>query len=195
MPNDNDEGGRLEEAARLVNKPVILVVMGVSSSGKTTVAKFLADALGCPFREGDDLHPQANVDKMRSGLPLTDADRRPWLNTIASELDRWRARGESGVLTCSALKRAYRAKIIGDRRDVTLVYLSGSYERVKRRMAARRNHFMPVALLDSQFAALEPPGADEHPITVAVEGSGVAIAGEVARELVERQRRKPDSAS
>jgi len=195
MPNDNDEGGRLEEAARLVNKPVILVVMGVSSSGKTTVAKFLADALGCPFREGDDLHPQANVDKMRRGLPLTDADRAPWLDRIASELDHWRAHGLSGVLTCSALKRAYRAKIIGDRRDVTLVYLSGSYERVKRRMAARRNHFMPVALLDSQFAALEPPGADEHPITVAVEGSGVAIAGEVARELVERQRRKPDSAS
>jgi len=195
MPNDNDEGGRLEEAARLVNKPVILVVMGVSSSGKTTVAKFLADALGCPFREGDDLHPQANVDKMRSGLPLTDADRAPWLDRIASELDHWRAHGLSGVLTCSALKRAYRAKIIGDRRDVTLVYLSGSYELVKRRMAARRNHFMPVALLDSQFAALEPPGADEHPITVAVEGSGVAIAGEVARELVERQRRKPDSAS
>ena len=184
-----------EEAARLVNKPVILVVMGVSSSGKTTVAKFLADALGCPFREGDDLHPQANVDKMRRGLPLTDADRAPWLDRIASELDHWRAHGLSGVLTCSALKRAYRAKIIGDRRDVTLVYLSGSYERVKRRMAARRNHFMPVALLDSQFAALEPPGADEHPITVAVEGSGVAIAGEVARELVERQRRKPDSAS
>jgi len=195
MPNDNDEGGRLEEAARLVNKPVILVVMGVSSSGKTTVAKFLADALGCPFREGDDLHPQANVDKMRRGLPLTDADRAPWLDRIASELDHWRAHGLSGVLTCSALKRAYRAKIIGDRRDVTLVYLSGSYELVKRRMAARRNHFMPVALLDSQFAALEPPGADEHPITVAVEGSGVAIAGEVARELVERQRRKPDSAS
>ena len=195
MPNDNDEGGRLEEAARLVNKPVILVVMGVSSSGKTTVAKFLADALGCPFREGDELHPQANVDKMRSGLPLTDADRAPWLDRIASELDHWRAHGLSGVLTCSALKRAYRAKIIGDRRDVTLVYLSGSNERVKRRMAARRNHFMPVALLDSQFAALEPPGADEHPITVAVEGSGVAIAGEVARELVERQRRKPDSAS
>lgn len=195
MPNDNDEGGRLEEAARLVNKPVILVVMGVSSSGKTTVAKFLADALGCPFREGDDLHPQASVDKMRSGLPLTDADRAPWLDRIASELDHWRAHGVSGVLTCSALKRAYRAKIIGDRRDVTLVYLSGSYELVKRRMAARRNHFMPVALLDSQFAALEPPGADEHPITVAVEGSGVAIAGEVARELVERQRRKPDSAS
>jgi gluconokinase len=187
MSNDDEDLGRLAEIARHVARPAILVVMGVSSSGKTTVAKFLAAALGCQFQEGDDLHPPANVEKMSHGLPLTDEDREPWLEKIASEIDRWRADGQSGVLTCSALKRTYRAKIIGDRRDVTLVYLRGSYELVKQRMGARRNHFMPISLLDSQFATLEPPGEEEHPLTVDIRGSAAANACDVARGLVERQ--------
>jgi carbohydrate kinase (thermoresistant glucokinase family) len=191
MRNADNDLNTLAETARQVAKPVILVVMGVSSSGKSTVAKFLSDALGCPFQEGDELHPKANVDKMRGGAPLTDEDRIPWLDRIASMIDGWRACGESGVLTCSALKRAYRAKIIGDRHDVTLVYLNGSYELIKQRMAARRNHYMPVSLLDSQFATLEPPGPEEHPITVDIAGNGAAIACEVARDLVDRQRREP----
>jgi carbohydrate kinase (thermoresistant glucokinase family) len=168
-------------------KPVIAVVMGVSGSGKTTVAVLLSAALGCQFQEGDDLHPTKNVEKMHSGTPLTDADRLPWLRKIAEEIDGWRARGESGVLTCSALKRAYRDIIIGDRSDVTLVYLKGSHDLIHRRMAARHEHFMPVALLDSQFAALQEPTPDELPITVDVGGRPTEIVDEIVRQFEERQ--------
>ena len=168
-------------------KPVIAVVMGVSGSGKTTVAVLLSAALGCQFQEGDDLHPTKNVEKMHSGTPLTDADRLPWLRKIAEEIDGWRARGESGVLTCSALKRSYRDIIIGDRPDVTLVYLKGSHDLIHRRMAARHEHFMPVALLDSQFVALQEPTLDEHPITVDVGGRPTEIVDEIVRQLEERQ--------
>jgi carbohydrate kinase (thermoresistant glucokinase family) len=167
--------------------PVILVVMGVSGSGKTTVSVLLAAALGCQFQEGDDLHPRENVEKMHSGTPLTDADRLPWLRRIAAEIDDWRARGESGVLTCSALKRSYRDIIIGDRPDVTLVYLRGSQDLIRRRMAARHEHFMPVALLDSQFATLQEPTPGEHALTVDVGGRPADIVGEIVRQLEERQ--------
>jgi len=172
-----------------ITKPVIAVVMGVSGSGKTTVAVLLSAALGCQFQEGDDLHPPENVEKMHSGTPLTDADRLPWLRKIAEEIDGWRARGESGVLTCSALKRAYRDIIIGDRSDVTLVYLKGSHDLIHRRMAARHEHFMPVALLDSQFATLQEPTPDEHPLTVDVGGRPAEIVAEIVRQLEERQGR------
>lgn len=170
-----------------VAKPVIVVVMGVSGSGKTTVTVLLAAALGCQFQEGDDLHPAANVEKMSRGEPLTDADRLPWLNKIAAEIDGWRASGESGVLTCSALKRSYRDIIIGNRPDVTLVYLKGSYGLIHRRMAARHEHFMPVALLDSQFAALQEPSPDERPIVVDVIGRPAEIVGQIVRQLEQRQ--------
>ena len=152
--------------AHAIAKPVIVVVMGVSGSGKTTVAALLAAALGCQFQEGDDLHPRENVEKMHGGTPLTDADRMGWLHKIADEIDGWRARGESGVLTCSALKRSYRSIIIGNRPDVTLVYLKGSYDLIRRRMVARHEHFMPVALLDSQFATLEPPRGEGDVIEI-----------------------------
>jgi gluconokinase len=173
--------------AHTITKPVIAIVMGVSGSGKTTVAALLAAALGCQFQEGDDLHPAKNVEKMHGGTPLTDADRMPWLHKIAEEIDSWRARGESGVLTCSALKRSYRDIIIGDRPDVTLVYLKGSYDLIRRRMTARHEHFMPVALLDSQFAALQEPGPDERPITVDVGNRPTEIAAEIVHQLEERQ--------
>src|SRR6201981_3249109 len=104
--------------AHAVTRPVIVVVMGVSGSGKSTVAALLAAALGCQFQEGDDLHPRENVEKMRGGTPLTDADRMPWLHKIAEEIDGWRARSKCGVLTCSALKQSYRNIIIGNRHDV-----------------------------------------------------------------------------
>jgi carbohydrate kinase (thermoresistant glucokinase family) len=172
--------------AHTITEPVIAVVMGVSGSGKTTVSALLSAALGCQFQEGDDLHPADNVEKMHGGTPLTDEDRMPWLHKIAEEIDSWRARGESGVLTCSALKRSYRDIIIGGRPDVTLVYLRGSYDLIRRRMAARHEHFMPVALLDSQFAALQEPTPDEHPIIVDVGSRPAEVATEIVRQLEER---------
>jgi len=165
----------------------ICIVMGVSGSGKTTVAAMLAGALHCQFLEGDDLHPPSNVEKMRSGTPLTDADRLPWLRKIAEEIDAWRSNGESGVVTCSALKRAYRDILIGDRRDVTLVYLRGSKELIHQRMAARHEHFMPLALLDSQFATLEAPGPDEHPVVVDIGGKPGEIVAKILHQLEERR--------
>ena len=172
--------------AHTIIKPVIAVVMGVSGSGKTTVSALLSAALGCQFQEGDDLHPAENVEKMHGGTPLTDADRMPWLHKIAEEIDGWRAQGESGVLTCSALKRSYRDIIIGGRPDVTLVYLKGSHDLIRRRMAARHEHFMPVALLDSQFATLQEPTPDEHPIVVDVGSRPAEIAAEIMHELEQR---------
>ena len=142
--------------------------MGVAGSGKTTIARLLAEALHSAFLEGDDLHSPANREKMRHGTPLTDADRLPWLRRIAAAIDTWRAQGQSGVVTCSALKRQYRDILMGDRQGVRLVYLEGSPNVIRERLASRQGHFMPPALLDSQFAALEEPQADEHPIVVSI---------------------------
>ena len=124
---------------------------------------------------------------MHGGTSLTNADRLPWLRKIAEEIDSWRARGESGVLTCSALKRSYRDIIIGDRPEVTLVYLKGSYDLIRRRMTARHEHFMPVALLDSQFATLQEPAPDEHPIIVDTGGRPTEIAAGIVHQIEERQ--------
>ena len=161
---------------------MILVVMGVSGSGKTTVARGVAERLGWRFQEGDALHPPANVAKMSAGTPLSDGDRWPWLAAIAAVIDGWRDAGVSGVVTCSALKRAYRAVLMGGRPDVRLVYLAGDKALISQRMAARKGHFMPAALLDSQFAALEVPGAEERPIVVDI---GPAV-GAIVDALVER---------
>ena len=172
--------------AHTITEPVIAVVMGVSGSGKTTVSALLAAALGCQFQEGDDLHSHENVEKMQSGTPLTDADRLPWLRKIGEEIDSWRGRGESGVLACSALKRSYRDIIIGRRPDVTLVYLKGSHDLVHRRMAVRHEHFMPLALLDSQFATLQEPTPDEHPIIVDAGSRPTEIAVGIVQQLEQR---------
>ena len=123
----------------------IAIVMGVSGSGKTTVAVMLADALGVAFLEGDELHPRSNVEKMRSGTPLTDEDRWPWLRAIAARIDEWRTAGKAGVVTCSALKRAYRDILIGDRPEVRLVYLKGSHRLIHDRMAARHDRLTSAA--------------------------------------------------
>ena len=148
--------------------PAVLVLMGVSGSGKSTIALELARALGWPFQEGDDLHPPANVEKMRSGQPLDDADRLPWLQSIARWIDGRLAAGKPGIVTCSNLKRAYRRITIGNRRGVTLVYLRGEEAVIRDRLVRRRHHYMPPALLRSQFDALEEPGPHEHPVVVNV---------------------------
>ena len=157
--------------------------MGVSGAGKTSVAQLLAQRLRCAFVEGDRLHPDANVEKMAKGIPLTDEDRKPWLAAIAAWIDELRSSGGNGTVTCSALKKAYREVIVGNRPDVALVYLKGSRELIGQRMAARQHHFMPPSLLDSQFATLEEPGADEKPLVVQVEASKEAIVEQVVREL------------
>ena len=164
-------------------RPSVIVVMGVASSGKTSLGERLAARLGWPFRDAESFHPPENVAKMSGGTPLTDEDRKPWLAAIAAWIDDLRARGEHGIVTCSALKRAYRQVIVGDRPDVTLVYLKGSRELIGRRMATRQHHFMPPALLDSQFAALEEPASDEMPLVVSVEDTKDAIVQDVVERL------------
>jgi len=149
-------------------KPV-LVVMGVSGAGKSTIGKMLAARLGWAFQEGDDLHPAANIAKMSAGVPLTDEDRAPWLAAVGAWIDQCVADGGGGVITCSALKAAYRRTLAQGRPAVRLVYLEGSKALIARRVAARRDHFMPASLVDSQFADLEPPSPDERVITVSID--------------------------
>jgi gluconokinase len=141
-----------------------LVVMGVSGAGKSTIACALAEQLGWEFAEGDDLHPPANVAKMAAGQPLSDADRGPWLARVAGWIDREIEDGRHGVITCSALKRSYRDVL--RRPEVLFVYLSVPRDELERRMAARRGHYMPLSLLESQLETLEPPGPDEAALTV-----------------------------
>lgn len=164
----------------------VVVLMGVSGSGKTTVGQLLAKHLGWEWQEGDALHPPANVEKMRSGMPLTDADRWPWLGAIAVVIDGWRSQGKSGVVACSALKRAYRDILIGLRRDVVLVYMQGDRPLIEARMALRKDHYMPMSLLDSQFATLEEPTADEHALIEPLEATPEKLAERVEAELARR---------
>jgi len=144
----------------------ILLVMGVSGSGKTTIGAMLAGRLGWKYAEADDFHPPANVAKMHSGIPLTDEDRWPWLGAIAAWMDE---QTEPAVVTCSALKHKYRDMLRQGRPDLRLIYLDGSKELISTRLAARHGHFFPKQLLDSQFVDLEPPRADEHPLTVSID--------------------------
>jgi carbohydrate kinase (thermoresistant glucokinase family) len=158
------------EAANAVAK-TILLLMGVSGSGKTTIARELQRVLGWPYIDGDDLHPAANVEKMRSGHPLNDQDRLPWLQAIARWIDDRLEAGEPGIITCSDLKRAYRRITIGDRKGVILVYLCGDEELIADRIGRRQHQYMPTSLLRSQFETLEEPGEEEHAAVVAVHGS------------------------
>lgn len=161
----------------------ILLLMGVSGCGKTTIGAALAERLGWEFLEGDALHPPENIAKMAAGTPLQDADRWPWLHAIAARIDAWRTARMSGVVACSALKRVYRDILIGPRGDVRLVYLQGDRGVIAARLTERKNHFMPPGLLDSQFRALEEPGADERPIVVPVGGTPDAIAAAIMEKL------------
>lgn len=149
-----------------------LVVMGVTSSGKSTIAEAFAERFGWAYRDGDDFHSPQNVEKMRAGIPLTDEDRWPWLRAIAAWLAEHREGGRHALVACSALKKAYRDILTGGNPDeVRIVYLEGSRELIAARMAKRKNHYMPSSLLDSQLATLEAPGAEEKPITVPIDGT------------------------
>jgi len=163
--------------------PAVLIVMGVSGSGKSTIGTLLAMRLQWEFEDGDWFHPPANVDKMHRGIPLTDEDRWPWLAAIAEWIDKTRASGGHGVIACSALKRRYRGVLIGDRKDVRLVYLKGDEALIARRFATRHEHFMPLSLLHSQFEALEEPGPDESPITISIEPAPREVVSRILSAL------------
>lgn len=163
--------------------PCVLIVMGVSGAGKTALGQALADRLGWPFQEGDALHPPENVAKMHGGTPLTDEDRWPWLDRIAAWIDARLAAGEDGIVTCSALKRAYRDRLIRGRPEIRLVDPQASRALLAARLAARKGHFMPAGLLDSQLATLEPPGDDERPIRIDVGDTPAALAERVIAAL------------
>lgn len=162
---------------------MVLVVMGVSGCGKSTVAALLAGRLGWPFEEGDALHPQSNIDKMAAGHSLTDDDRWPWLEKVAGWVEERLDAGENGLITCSALKRSYRDVINRRGSGVVFVYLAGSRSTIAARMAARHGHFMPASLLDSQFAALEEPTSDEPEIRVDIGPAPGVIAQTIVEQL------------
>jgi len=163
--------------------PSVLIVMGVSGSGKSTIGERLAQRLDWPFEDGDRFHPPANIEKMHSGLPLTDKDRQPWLEAIAAWIDKTRRAGGHGVVACSALKRRYRNVLIGGRPDVRLIYLKGGENLIGRRIVHRHGHFMPTSLLHSQFETLEEPTPDEHPIVVSIAPAPDEIVSRIVSAL------------
>jgi gluconokinase len=161
----------------------VIVVMGVSGCGKSTVGELLALQLGWDYEDGDWFHPDSNIEKMHSGISLTDEDRWPWLDAIAAWIDKTRRSGGHAVIASSALKRRYRDVLIGERADVRLVYLKGDEALIARRISIGHEHFMPQELLRSQFEALEEPGADEKPITVSIEPKPHEIVAQILSAL------------
>lgn len=160
-----------------------IIVMGVSGVGKSTIAALLAGRLGWTYEDADWFHPPHNIEKMHSGQPLTDEDRWPWLEGMAAWIEATRAVGGHGVLACSALKQSYRRVLCAGGRDVRLVYLKGDRELIARRTAMRHGHFMPPALLDSQFAALEEPTDDEQAIVVSIDARPPQVVESILAKL------------
>ncbi len=169
---------------RLSADAPVLVLMGVSGSGKTTIGKMLADRLGWAFEEGDKLHPAANIKKMHAGIPLNDKDRKPWLEAIRFWIDNQIDQQQPGIIACSALKRAYRDFLTENRDQVHMVYLHASQEIIAQRLANRRGHFMPKELLNSQFIALEMPTDDEAAIIANAALKPEAIVNEIISRLL-----------
>ncbi|MFF3248554.1 gluconokinase [Streptomyces sp. NPDC002870] len=164
-----------------MSTPHVVVVMGVAGTGKTTIGPLLAAALGVPYAEGDDFHPPANIAKMSAGIPLDDSDRWPWLDAIG-QWAQSRA-GLGGVVSSSALKRSYRDRLRAAAPDAVFLHLTGDRALIERRMSERKGHFMPAALLDSQFATLQPLGGDEAGVTVEVSGTPEEITERAAAAL------------
>lgn len=153
------------EASRVNNRWVVIVVVaGVTGSGKTTVGTLLANRLGWSFTDGDALHPPANIAKLAAGRPLTDEDRRPWLRAIAAWMDQRIGAGQRAVIACSALRRAYRDQLLNGRPAAAMAFLEIDTDAAAKRLAARHGHFADPAILDSQFADLEPPSQDERSV-------------------------------
>ena len=162
---------------------MIIIIAGIAGSGKTTVGKLLANRLGCEFEDGDMLHPAANVAKMHAGVPLTDADRWPWLHIIQAWIDQRISAGKTAVLACSALHRRYRDALLDGRPDAQMVFLEISREVAAARLAGRHGHFFPEQLLDSQLRDLQPPGPDERVLIVDASQPADDMAAEIARRL------------
>jgi gluconokinase len=165
--------------------PCALIMMGVSGSGKSTIAARLAERLGWTFEDGDRFHPASNVAKMSAGHPLTDEDRLPWLTAIADEIDRVCHDGGHVVMACSALKRSYRDLLVHGRNDIRIVFLDGNQALIAERLARRHGHFMPPGLLDSQFKTLEPPQEGEYPIAVSID----ATVDKIVQNIVDQLKR------
>jgi gluconokinase len=172
--------------------PTTVVVMGVSGSGKTTVAERLAERLDWEFAEGDDFHPRANVEKMAAGHPLDDDDRWPWLRTIGGWIDQREATGRSVVVTCSALKRSYRDLLREGRSSVWFAHVTVDAEVLRNRLRERTGHYMPASLLESQLATLEPLQSDEAGAEISGTGSPDAVVDTLLATLA-RDRPSPDS--
>ncbi len=158
----------------------VYVVMGVSGSGKSTIGTLLAARLGCPFYDADDFHPPENIRKMSAGIPLTDEDRRPWLAAMGARAAELLAAGRTAVMACSALKESYRRIISPTGRGVRFIYLKGDARLIGQRLAARKGHFMPASLLQSQMEALEEP-ADA--IVVDISGTPDEIVGRILERI------------
>ncbi len=171
----------------------VLIAMGVSGVGKSTIAEALNEHLHWPFKEGDELHPPSNVQKMHAGMPLDDTDREPWLRTVAAWIRARRDADEPGIITCSALKRAYRDKLIDGDDQVRLLYLKADRAVLLDRLENREGHFMPPSLLNSQLATLEEPTPDEHPYVILVHGDVEAIVGECLDALEAGGEGRPEA--
>jgi gluconokinase len=174
---------RISVSDETSENPCALVVMGVSGSGKSTIADKLAERLGWTYEDGDKFHPASNVAKMSAGHPLTDEDRWPWLRAIAGEIDRACKAGQHVVIACSALKHTYRDILVHGRHDVRIVYLKGTPKLIGDRLAQRKGHFMPPGLLASQFKTLEPPDTSENPVTVSIDASVETIVDDIVHQL------------
>jgi gluconokinase len=170
-----------------------LIVMGVSGSGKSTIASLLAIRLGWTYEDGDWFHPAKNVAKMHAGHPLEDEDRWPWLRAIAAAMADARRQKKRMVIACSALKRKYRDVLVNGAHDVRIVYLKGSREQIALRSSLRQGHFMPPSLLVSQFDTLEEPQADEQPIVVAINAHPKEIVERIVAQLGGAKSLPPDS--